>query len=97
MNNKLYADRDIMELDELGNYYSDHVSAMTGEGLHSKSDIAAELGYRDLLINELSKELEEHLFLFSQLQKEGVTTYDQEIMSIKQLLSKVKGQVNEGS
>jgi hypothetical protein len=28
-------------------HYSRHVSAMTSEGLHSKSDIAAELAFRD--------------------------------------------------
>lgn len=52
MTAKLYADRDIMGLDEEGDYYSKHVDAMTGEGLHCKSDIAAELGYRDSLISK---------------------------------------------
>jgi len=42
---KLYAQRDI----ELQcNYYTRHVMAMTAEGLHSKSDIAAELAHRDI-------------------------------------------------
>lgn len=50
-NEKQYADRDIMDLDEKGNYYFCHVDAMTGESLHRKSDIAAELGYRDMLID----------------------------------------------
>lgn len=50
---KLYADRDIIRLDEDGNYYCKHVMAMTAESLHSKSDIAAELGYRDREIAEL--------------------------------------------
>jgi len=50
---KLYAERDIMNLDT----YSDHVSAMTGEKLHSKSDIAAELAYRDAEIKRLTYEL----------------------------------------
>lgn len=60
---KRYAERDAYELDKAGNYYCRHVSAMTGEGLHSKSDIAAELGWRDMQIdalladNELSKQL----------------------------------------
>jgi len=39
--------RDPMQLDEDGNYYIRHVEAMTGEGLYDKSDIAAELGWRD--------------------------------------------------
>ena len=41
--------------------YGEHVSAMTGEKLHSKSDIAAELAWRDDLLakaNERAKELE---------------------------------------
>ena len=40
-------ERDPMQLDEDGNYYIRHVEAMTGEGLYAKSDIAAELGWRD--------------------------------------------------
>lgn len=53
---KHYAERDIMELDEIGNHYINHVSAMTSEKLHGKSDIAAELGYRDMLIEKLTAE-----------------------------------------
>lgn len=67
-NQKQYADRDIMQLDEDGGYYFRHVDAMTGESLHSKSDIAAELGHRDQLINtyrelcgELVKALSNHI------------------------------------
>lgn len=54
---KRYEERDIMELDEVGNHYSNHVCAMTGESLHGKSDIAAELGYRDMVIDQLQKDL----------------------------------------
>jgi hypothetical protein len=50
---KQYAVRDIMEIDEKSGHYCKHVQAMTREGLHDKSDIAAELAYRDLLIDEL--------------------------------------------
>lgn len=57
--NKLYANRDIMKLDELGKYYCNHVSAMTREKLHDKSDIAAELGYRDYLIDQLHHALDD--------------------------------------
>src|SRR5690606_10050097 len=46
----LYADRDPSELEP---WYSQHVNAMTAEGLHSKSDIAAELAHRDRQIREL--------------------------------------------
>lgn len=51
-----YADRDVVALGQL---YVDHVGAMTSEGLHSKSDIAAELAWRDLRIHDLAKRLEE--------------------------------------
>lgn len=50
---KLYGERDIMALDEVGGYYMRHVMAMTGEGLHGKSEIAAELGHRDMQIDVL--------------------------------------------
>lgn len=32
---------------DLEPYYSEHVSAMTSEGLHSKADIAQQLAWRD--------------------------------------------------
>lgn len=50
---KQYAERDLMGMDVAGNHYCRHISAMTREQLHSKSDIAAELGWRDLQIAEL--------------------------------------------
>jgi hypothetical protein len=36
-------------------YYSRHIAAMTAEGLHSKSDIAAELAFRDREIVRLQE------------------------------------------
>lgn len=56
MSQKLYAERDIEAQDDAGNFYCAHVSAMTAEGLHSKSAIAAELGHRDMLIAQLTAE-----------------------------------------
>lgn len=50
MSDKLYADRDIVKQ---GQEYVKHVSAMTAEGLHEKSDIAAELAHRDVEIQAL--------------------------------------------
>lgn len=47
---KLYAERDVIAQKE---YYTKHVDHMTCEGLHSKSDIAAELAHRDIIIDEL--------------------------------------------
>lgn len=52
-----YKERDPMALDAAGGYYFRHVNAMTGEKLHSKAAIAAELGYRDMLIDDLVKVL----------------------------------------
>lgn len=50
----LYQERDIIEQ---GEYYTRHTSAMTGEGLHNKSDIAAELAHRDMEIDRLREDL----------------------------------------
>ncbi|KAA1217093.1 hypothetical protein AWJ09_04325 [Vibrio cholerae] len=61
-----YQERDLMELDKVGNHYSKHVLAMTREDLRSKSDIAAELGYRDMVIDKLT---EEHKKLREALEK----------------------------
>lgn len=47
---KRYAPRNIVAQ---GQTYLDHVAAMTREGLHAKSDIAAELAHRDLEIERL--------------------------------------------
>lgn len=54
-NTKLYADRDIIEQ---GDHYAAHVLHMTSEGLHDKSDIAAELAHRDIEIEKLKARLD---------------------------------------
>jgi len=54
---KCYANRDPMELDRKGGYYARHVEHLTSEKLHWKSDIAAELGHRDMQIDLLRKAL----------------------------------------
>lgn len=46
-----------MELDIDGVYYGRHVDAMTREDLHSKSDIAIQLAWRDREIDRLRAEL----------------------------------------
>lgn len=53
-----YAERDAMEL---GGHYIRHVCAMTKEHLHEKSDIAAELAFRDMRIYALTKQRDELL------------------------------------
>ena len=52
MDGKLYATRDIIGQ---GEFYPRHVMAMTAEGLHDKSSIAAELAHRDRYIAELER------------------------------------------
>ena len=61
MKEKQYEERDAFKLDIAGGYYCRHVSAMTSEKLHSKSDIAAELGHRDMIIDELLEALQDML------------------------------------
>ena len=53
---KQYTRPDPLALDA---YYTRHVSAMTEEGLHEKSEIAAELAYRDHLIDTLRANVDE--------------------------------------
>lgn len=48
-----YAERDPEALDAAGGYYIRHVSAMTSENLDSKRQIAAELAFRDMIIDQL--------------------------------------------
>lgn len=55
---KQYAERDAFELDQSGGHYMRHVMAMSAEQLHSKSDIAAELAWRDSQIAELQQKLD---------------------------------------
>lgn len=57
----MYETRDIENLEP---FYTQHVSAMTGEGLHDKSAIAAELAWRDMLINQLKRQMEENKKLY---------------------------------
>lgn len=58
-----YTRRDPMSLEP---HYSAHVSAMTTEGLHAKSAIAAELAFRDALVlaerERTLREIEAYVF-----------------------------------
>ncbi|UIL51563.1 hypothetical protein LZU96_15195 [Pantoea agglomerans] len=56
---KHYSKRDLLEMDRAGNHYGNHVMAMTAEQLHSKSDIAAELGWRDMQIAALEAKVKQ--------------------------------------
>jgi len=52
----LYADRDIENQEDC---YLSHIAAMTDENLNGKSEIAAELAHRDLIIQSLAEALQE--------------------------------------
>jgi len=51
MSDKVYKEHCPMELDEVGGHYSRHVMALTKEDLYYKSDIAIQLGARDMLLD----------------------------------------------
>lgn len=53
---KQYRQRDLVALDREGGHYFRHVRAMTAEGLHDKTHIAAELAARDWEIERLRRE-----------------------------------------
>ena len=55
MPEKQYAERNIELMEQ---FYTRHVAAMTDEGLHSKTAIAAELAHRDIIIVALHDRLE---------------------------------------
>lgn len=63
---KRYAERNPMELDKVGGYNIRHLYAMTSEKLHSKFEIAGELGYRDMVIDELIDALNRAAIVFTQ-------------------------------
>ena len=69
---KHYKERCAEELDVAGNYYMRHVVCLTGEKLHSKSAIAAELGYRDMVIDQLKEELAELKASIPQIQHDAI-------------------------
>jgi hypothetical protein len=66
---KHYAERDIIGLDRAGNYYCRHVHAMTAEALHDKSDIAAELAWRDQEIDRLREDEDESMHVIDRLSR----------------------------
>ena len=62
-----YAERDASELDDAGGHYIRHVCAMTREKLHEKSDMAAEMAFRDMRIDALTKQRDELLASLKEL------------------------------
>ena len=57
-------------------YYAEHVSAMTKEGLHSKSDIAAELAVRDIHIQYLCELVEQYSGVPAGITKSHLPTFE---------------------
>jgi len=55
---KQYDERDAFDMDQGGGYYMRHVKEMTPEQMESKSDIDAELAWRDMQIDELQQKLD---------------------------------------
>jgi hypothetical protein len=49
-----YCPRDVEELDRKGGHYARHLSAIVDEQLYSRADIAAELAWRDVAVDEAS-------------------------------------------
>ncbi|QBZ68948.1 hypothetical protein PQZ64_gp49 [Klebsiella phage vB_KpnM_IME346] len=89
---KQYAERDIESLDKAGEFYSRHVSAMTGEGLYTKSSIAAELGHRDMVISELSKALRDIISAWVDEDMADVTeAEEQSLISARAAINKATG------
>jgi|GEM_PF-3573080 len=72
---KHYAERDLLEMDRAGNFYGNHVMAMTAEQLRSKSDIAAELGWRDMHIATLQQKLDAVVAKGMELAQEAAHVY----------------------
>ena len=79
MSKKLYAERDPEQLDKDGNHYCNHVMAMTAEGLHSKSAIAAELAQRDKRITQLEAAIAKHRIGIKGIHPDYHTMYDHEL------------------
>ncbi|KHT21033.1 hypothetical protein [Pectobacterium brasiliense] len=94
MDNNLYAERDIIQLDVSGNFYCQHVHHMTSESLDSKSDIAAELGYRDFCISELQKDNETLRAMMSEveIQRDGLVA---ENAALKHAISEINNSAEE--
>ena len=85
-----YRERDI---DDLGDNYFRHISAMTGEKLHSKSAIAAELAFRDMRIAELEAKVAEQQTEIKRLKENKQTLdmlLDEKYDGIEFLLSIIK-------
>jgi predicted RNase H-like nuclease (RuvC/YqgF family) len=59
MSDKCYGKRNPLKLDEKGGYFIRHMAALTRENLHGKAEIAEELGYRDMIIDELQAKITE--------------------------------------
>ena len=90
-----YADRDTIAMSDV---YGKHVSAMTAEGLHAKSDIAAELAHRDICIADLKRQLAEATEAVTALSKGkplGPVVGAQTIINQQAHIKKIEAQLAE--
>jgi hypothetical protein len=76
-----------------GQVYCDHVMAMTAEGLHEKSDIAAELAHRDILIAELLRTLEMIVAPFDGAERAGIPFGQAVITSDSEMLKNIRAAI----
>lgn len=82
------------KLHTLEPHYSRHVSAMTSEGLYGKSDIAAELAWRDQRIAELETQQHGLLSILDAARTKvpmGTIVYGQIIGALKALAGRKAG------
>jgi hypothetical protein len=96
---KLYAERDACAQ---GDHYMKHVSAMTGEKLHSKSAIASELAYRDMEIERLTARIKDYQDLCNQKQEiiNGCLQFNEDLLINEDLLkqiSEIRKKLTHGS
>ena len=78
--------------EDLGLHYIRHIDRMTVEGLHSKSDIAAQLALRDKEIEELRKENEA---LLSNYHKTCGLVADMHAAAVGQMIGTKRGLVED--
>lgn len=80
------------DAEQLGKWYARHLEAMTAEGLHSKSDIAAQLAWRDKKISlqrDAMNELSAAVLSLKYVQDS--TDHEKQMAKIIELARKITG------
>ncbi len=91
---KQYAKRD---LEALQPHYIKHVDAMTAEGLHSKSDIAAELAWRDLQIAEARDQVNHYKAMLTKESGEVTISRNGYVEQLEQQLDRRAEELNKAN